>query len=84
MSTYTQFLYQLVFGSKVHLPFLSSENQDILFGYSGFTYHISSKDPLISYVKNQAEHHKTISFKDELIRLLEENDVDYREDYLFT
>lgn len=33
MSTYTQYLYQLVFGSKDHLPFISSENQDILFGY---------------------------------------------------
>lgn len=149
MSTYTQFLYQLIFGSKGHLPFLSKENQDILFayiagilkkkschsyivggacnhihiithihpticlaylikdikeathamilrerklflnfpgwqvGYSGFTYHISSKDSLISYVKNQAEHHKTFSFKDELIRLLKEHRVDYNDDYLF-
>ncbi len=120
MSTYTQFLYQLVFGSKDHIPFLSSMNQDILFayiagilknnfchsyivggacnhihiithihptkcpaylvkdiqeashvmicrerslfqnfprwqvGYSGFTYHISSRESLINYVKNQA------------------------------
>ncbi len=149
MSTYTQFLYQFVFGSKDHLPFLSTENQDILFayiagilkkkscysyivggasnhlhiithihpaicpayiikdikeathsmilrerklflnfpgwqvGYSGFTYHISSKESLISYVKNQAEHHKTVSFKDELIRLLKEHSVDYIDDYLF-
>jgi putative transposase len=150
MSTYTQFLYQLVFASKDHMPFLSSANQDILFayiagvlknqschsyivggscnhihiithihpikcpaylvkdikeashvmicrerklfpnfsgwqvGYSGFTYHISSKNALINYVKNQAEHHKTISFKDELIRLLKEHGVDYKEEYLFT
>jgi putative transposase len=53
-------------------------------GYSGFTYHISSKASLISYVKNQAEHHKTISFKNELISLLKENGVDYRGEYLFT
>ena len=33
MSTYTQFLYQLVFGSKDHDPFISSKNQEILFGY---------------------------------------------------
>jgi hypothetical protein len=39
---------------------------------------------LISYVKNQAEHHKTISFKDELIRLLKENGVDYKKEYSFT
>jgi putative transposase len=130
MSTYTQFLYQLVFSSKDHIPFLSGKNQDILFayiagvlknkschsyivggacnhihiithihpticpaylikdikeathvmicrerslfqnfpgwqvGYSGFTYHISSKESLIRYVKNQAEHHKTTSYRE--------------------
>ena len=150
MSTYTQILYQLVFGSKDHIPFLSIENQEILFayiagilknklchsyivggasnhihiithihptvcpaylikdikeashslicrekslfrnfpgwqvGYSGFTYHISSKESLINYVKNQAAHHKTISYKEELIKLLNENDVDYKDDYLLT
>jgi putative transposase len=52
-------------------------------GYSGFTYHISSKDSLISYVKNQAEHHKMVSFKEEIISLLKENDLDYKEEYLF-
>jgi REP element-mobilizing transposase RayT len=33
MSTYTQILYQLVFGTKDHIPFLSRENESILFGY---------------------------------------------------
>ena len=149
MSTYTQFLYQLVFGSKDHLPFISLKNRDILFGYiagvlkkkschsyivggasnhihiithihptiapaylikdikeashalicrerslfqsfsgwqvgySGFTYHISIKDSLIKYVKNQSEHHKTISYKDELIELLNEHNIDFKEEYLF-
>ena len=149
MSTYTQFLYQLVFGSKDHDPFISSKNQEILFGYisgvlkkkschsyivggasnhihiithihpticpaylikdikeashslilrerslfqnfpgwqvgySGFTYHISSKDTLINYVKNQDTHHKALSYTDELIRLLNENEVDFKEKYLF-
>jgi REP element-mobilizing transposase RayT len=149
MSTYTQFLYQLVFGNKDHIPFLSLQNKEILFayiagilkkkschsyivggavnhihiithihpticpaylikdikeathalilregslffnfsgwqvGYSGFTYHISSKNALIRYVQNQEEHHKSITFKDELISLLNENNVEYREEYLF-
>ena len=149
MSTYTQFLYQLVFATKDHVPFLSNMNQDILFayiagvlknqschsyivggasnhihiithihptkcpayivkdikeashtmicrertlfqkfpgwqiGYGGFTYHISSKESLINYVKNQAEHHRMISYKDELLRMLNEHGVDYKEEYLF-
>jgi putative transposase len=33
MSTYTQILYQLVFGSKDYCPFLTSENQNMLFAY---------------------------------------------------
>ena len=33
MSTYTQILYQVVFGSKDHIPFLTTENENILFGY---------------------------------------------------
>jgi putative transposase len=149
MSTYTQFLYQLVFGSKDHNAFLSSRNREILFdyisgilkkkschsyivggavnhihiithihpticpaylikdikeathvmicrekslfpgfmewqvGYSGFTYHISSKEPLIKYVLNQEEHHKKISYKEELIKMLKDNGIDFKEEYLF-
>ena len=53
-------------------------------GYSGFTYHISGKESLIKFVKNQEEHHKSVSFKDELIILLNEHGVDYKEEYLFS
>ena len=150
MSTHTQILYQVVFGSKDHSPFLTTENEKILFGYiagilrnkschsyivggasnhvhiithlhpavalasivkdiklashkmmlenaklfshfpgwqvgySAFTYHISAKENLIRYVVNQREHHKVVSFKDELIQLLKEHSVDYKEEYLFT
>lgn len=150
MSTYTQILYQVVFGSKDHIPFMTTENENILFGYiagilknkschsyvvggasnhihiithlhpsvalaslvkdikmachkmilengklflrfpgwqvgySGFTYHISAKENLIRYVENQREHHKIYSFKDELIRLLKENSVDFNDEYLIT
>lgn len=148
MSTYTQILYQVVFGSKEHRPFLTTENEKILFGYiagllknkschsyivggasnhihiithlhptvdlasaikdiklvshkmirengnlflhfpgwqvgySAFTYHISAKDNLIMYVENQREHHRINSFKDELIQLLKENSVDFKDEYL--
>jgi len=33
MSTYTQILYQIVFGSKDYTEFLNKENQGSLFGY---------------------------------------------------
>ena len=51
-------------------------------GYGAFTYSNSAKDDLIEYVKNQVEHHKIISFKDEYIHLLTGNGIKYDEKYL--
>lgn len=150
MSTYTQILYQVVFGSKDYTPFLSTENEPMLFayiagilknkachsyivggasnhihiithihptvalslavkdikmashkiiiensklfshfpgwqvGYSAFTYNISSKVNLIRYVENQREHHKVLSYKEEIIHLLKEHSVDFIDEYLIT
>jgi putative transposase len=51
-------------------------------GYGAFTYSIKEKDRLIEYVKNQEEHHKIKSFKEEYIELLKEHGVEYDEKYL--
>ena len=51
-------------------------------GYGAFTYSINAKDNLIEYVKNQKEHHKKVTFRDEYIRLLKEHGIDYDEKYL--
>ena len=148
MSTYTQILYQIVFGSKDYTEFLNLENQGSLFGYivgvlrkrechpyqvggygnhvhilthlsttitladlvrdikkashemmereqslfkmfpgwqvgyGAFTYSISMKPVLINYILNQEEHHRKVSFKDELKDLLDENMVPFKEEYL--
>jgi REP element-mobilizing transposase RayT len=148
MSTYTQILYQIVFGSKDYTEFLNMENQVFLFGYivgmlkkrdchpyqvggygnhvhilthlsttitlanlvrdikkashemmvrektlfnkfpgwqigyGAFTYNISMKPVLIKYIQNQEEHHRKISFKEELTELLNENMIPFKEEYL--
>ena len=148
MSTYTQILYQIVFGSKDYSGFLNQENQDLLFayivgmlnmrnchpyqvggydnhihivthisttitladlvreikkashemmirdkksfpcfpgwqvGYGAFTYHISMKPVLIKYVLNQEQHHNGITCREELIQLLNDNLVPFKEEYL--
>jgi putative transposase len=51
-------------------------------GYGAFTYSIKEKDALIEYVKNQEEHHKTLSYIDELKALLAEHAIEYDEKYL--
>ncbi len=148
MSTFTQILYQIVFGSKDYTTFLDRENQGKLFGYivgmlnrrnchsyqvggyanhihivthlsptinladlvreikkashemmmrdkksfpdfpgwqvgyGAFTYHISMKPVLINYVLNQEKHHKGITFREEMIQLLNDNLVSFNEEYL--
>jgi REP element-mobilizing transposase RayT len=149
MSTYTEILYQIVFGSKNCKSFLDEKNQEKLFnyiagivsakksvpyrigghrnhlhliiylhpteslsnmvrdikrashlwmdekkddfklfpgwqnGYGAFTYDYSSKIHLVQYVKNQKEHHKKISFQEELIELLKEQGIEFDDRYLF-
>lgn len=51
-------------------------------GYGAFTYAINEKARLIDYVKNQEEHHKVVSFKDEYIELLKEHRITYDERYV--
>jgi REP element-mobilizing transposase RayT len=53
---------------------------------SGFgVFSCSQKDLtiLLDYVRNQAQHHRTESFRSEIVRLLEENQVKYEERFLF-
>ncbi len=51
-------------------------------GYGAFTYTYREKETLMRYVKNQKEHHKIKSFKDEYIELLNEHGVVFDEKYL--
>jgi putative transposase len=51
-------------------------------GFSAFTYHISAKDNLIEYVKNQETHHATKTFREELEDLFKEHGINYEEKYL--
>lgn len=51
-------------------------------GYAAFTYTIKEKNRLIEYAKNQEEHHKTKTFREELIELLKEHGIEFDEKYL--
>ncbi len=147
MGTYTQILYQIVFGTKGRKPTLIKENRPALFkyitgilknkkchlyringvedhlhivthlhpsvalaslikdvkiassgfiksnslfpdftgwqvGYSAFTYSIEAKDNLIEYVKNQEEHHKAKTYREELIELFLKHEIEFDEKYL--
>jgi REP element-mobilizing transposase RayT len=51
-------------------------------GYAGFTYTIKAKKDLVLYVKNQEQHHKKKMFKEELVELLKEHEVEFEDKYL--
>lgn len=50
--------------------------------YGAFTYNLKEKDTIIEYIKNQKEHHKRESSRDEYKRLLIENGIPFDEKYL--
>jgi putative transposase len=50
-------------------------------GYAIFTYSFKDKDKIIEYIKNQREHHKTVSFEDEMRTLLTEHGIEFDEKY---
>jgi REP element-mobilizing transposase RayT len=51
-------------------------------GYGAFTYAIKDKQFLIDYIKNQEEHHKRITFKEEYLDFLKEHKIVFEEKYL--
>lgn len=51
-------------------------------GYSAFTVSHSGKDDVIEYIKGQEQHHRKLSFRDELRGLLEKHGIQFDEKYL--
>lgn len=51
-------------------------------GYAAFSVSSSIHDKTVRYILNQEEHHKKLSFREELLKFLEEYNVQYDEKYL--
>ena len=52
-------------------------------GYGAFSYAKSQLPNVINYIKNQEEHHRTKTFSDEYLQLLQEFKIDFDERYVF-
>jgi len=52
-------------------------------GYGAFTVSKSGIPELIRYIQNQREHHSTMTFQEEYLRLLKKHGVEYDERYLW-
>ena len=50
--------------------------------YAGFSYGLRDKDMIVNYIKNQKEHHRKVTFREEYIAFLKENGLTVDERYL--
>lgn len=52
-------------------------------GFGAFSYSRSQIKSVMLYIEKQDEHHKRKTFKEEFIKILEDFDVEYKNEYLF-
>ena|ERR1022692_2447047 len=52
-------------------------------GYDAFSYSHSNLDNVIKYGKNQKEHHKKQTFKEEYLEFLKKFEIEFKDEYLF-
>lgn len=52
-------------------------------GFGAFSYGHSQLTPVIKYIENQEEHHKTKTFKEEYITFLKLFNIDFKNEYIF-
>jgi putative transposase len=64
----------------------AAENHESAFrwqgGYSVFSVSASQKQRVRSYIETQEEHHRKLSFRDELESLLIRHEIEFRPEYL--
>ena len=77
-------LKQVKAGSSVwiHDSFPERRDFDWQDGYAAFTVSQSATDAVIKYIEDQQRHHKTMSFEEELVRLLEKHGIQYDPRYM--
>lgn len=52
-------------------------------GYAAFNVSHSTKQPVFEYIAGQEEHHRKVSFKEELVAFLKKHEIQYDERYVF-
>lgn len=52
-------------------------------GFGAFSYSHSQLDTVVAYIRNQAQHHRQKSFRDEYLEFLEKFQVPHDQQYVF-
>lgn len=66
----------------IHQTFPEMDNFGWQDGYSAFTVSYSGLSRVIEYIKGQQEHHKKMTFEEELVGFLKKHDIDFDEKYI--
>jgi REP element-mobilizing transposase RayT len=67
----------------VHREFPDKGNFAWQTGYAAFSVSHSQKKPVLDYIANHEEHHRKVSFKEELVSFLKKHEITYDERYIF-
>jgi REP element-mobilizing transposase RayT len=67
----------------VHKTFPGRQDFKWQVGYAAFSVSCSVKQTVLDYIAKQEEHHRKVSFKEELIAFLKKHGIDYDERYVF-
>lgn len=52
-------------------------------GYGAFSYSYREKGKIIEYIRHQEKHHQRVRFKDEYLSMLNDFEIDFKDEYLF-
>jgi REP element-mobilizing transposase RayT len=66
----------------IHENYPQKQNFAWQTGYGAFTVSYSNLSKVEQYIANQADHHRSVSFKDELVKFLKRHNIEYDEKYL--
>lgn len=52
-------------------------------GYGAFTHARSQLETVVNYILSQEEHHRKRSFREEYLDMLDKNEIEYKDEYVF-
>ena len=72
---------------KAHSSAWRHQNGDARFawqsGYGAFTVSPTMVDTVVEYIHHQREHHRVLTYQDELVKILKTYEMEYEERYLW-
>jgi len=81
--TIAELIYKIKTSSSKWIKKQGVDNFSWQGGYGAFSVSSSKVQIVTKYIQNQEQHHKKISFKDELREFLKEYNIDFDENYVW-